>query len=341
VRILVVGGGAREHAIAERLAASPTQPDLFVAMKNANPGLVRLAKEHKLVAETDVAAVTEFAVEKRVELAVVGPEAPLEAGLVDALAGKGIFSASPSKAAARIETSKEFMRTLLAKHHVPGQVRHAVFDDERTVARAYEAALLQPVDDLRGCLASDADDPGDLIVRHPQLRNLRCVGEAEYRAGDSLLRWTECHVFDQFLGDGELLADELEEPEGDLRVPIDEPREEVFTEYAHDGVGRRLRIGLAGMRTEHREGAEDFAARERCEHNLAPAGAPSKHADSAVLDEIQRLIRRCRPADEPSARHRHHAHGRCAVADLVVGQTVQEARRFELRERVHPVSSGV
>lgn len=138
MRILVVGGGAREHAIAERLSASASKPELFVAMKNANPGLVRLAKEHKLVAETDVAGVTEFAAEKHAELAIVGPEAPLEAGLVDALAGKGIFSASPSKAAARIETSKEFMRSLLAKHKVPGQVKHAVFETEPDARRFIE-----------------------------------------------------------------------------------------------------------------------------------------------------------------------------------------------------------
>src|SRR4030042_2067837 len=118
MRVLAVGGGAREHAIVEALARSGA--DVFSCMKNSNPGISRSAKSFALVDETDVPNVIKFARSSKVELAVIGPEAPLEAGLSDALREKGILTASPSKAAARIETSKSFMRELLAKHKVKG-----------------------------------------------------------------------------------------------------------------------------------------------------------------------------------------------------------------------------
>jgi len=121
MKVLAVGGGAREHAIVRALARSGAE--VHACMKNRNPGIFRLAKSCAFADETDVEKVVEFAKKAGAELAVVGPEAPLEAGLADSLRGAEIPVASPDMAAARIETSKTFARELLRKHGIPGSVR--------------------------------------------------------------------------------------------------------------------------------------------------------------------------------------------------------------------------
>lgn len=145
-RCLVVGGGAREHAIAAALGRSGGE--VYVAMKARNPGLARLAKRFTLLEETDSRAVAGAAKEWGVELAVVGPEAPLQAGVVDALQAEGVACASPTGAAAEIETSKAFMRALMEKHRLPGGVRHRTFTTPsglREYVRALHAVAVKPV----------------------------------------------------------------------------------------------------------------------------------------------------------------------------------------------------
>jgi phosphoribosylamine--glycine ligase len=136
MRVLAVGGGAREHAIVMALARSGAE--VFACLKNMNPGIARASKEILLTEETDVAKVAQFARAKRVDLAVIGPEAPLEAGLADALITARIATASPSKAAARLETSKSFMRELLSKHKVKGAVKFKIADSREEVERALD-----------------------------------------------------------------------------------------------------------------------------------------------------------------------------------------------------------
>ena len=109
--------------------------ELYAVMKNRNPGIRKLSRDVLLASETDVDKVVVYAKMKAVELACVGPEAPLEAGLVDALESEGIRCAAPSKAAARLETSKEFMRSLMARHNLPGRIEHWVFSDIAEVKR--------------------------------------------------------------------------------------------------------------------------------------------------------------------------------------------------------------
>ncbi len=127
MKVLVVGGGGREHALAAALHRSGAE--LYSAMRNNNPGIARLAREVRLVKETDVAAVVDFAKAAAVEMAVMGPEAPLEAGLVDALQARGIDCVGPTRAAARLETSKSFARELMQRNGVPGNLRFASFTD--------------------------------------------------------------------------------------------------------------------------------------------------------------------------------------------------------------------
>ncbi|MDR0334501.1 MAG: phosphoribosylamine--glycine ligase [Methanomassiliicoccaceae archaeon] len=129
MRVLTVGGGGREHAAVEAFHRSGAE--IYAVMKNANPGIIKRSKGYKLTDEKNVQAVCEYAKECNIELAFVGPEAPLEVGLVDALEAIGIKCASPTKAAARIETSKTFMRELLKKHRIKGNLGFASFDNAK------------------------------------------------------------------------------------------------------------------------------------------------------------------------------------------------------------------
>ncbi len=128
-RVLLVGGGAREHAMATALKRSE-ETEICVVMKHRNPGLARIAHEVLIHDELDIDAIVAWAEEMRCELAIIGPEAPEEAGLADALNAAEIPTASPTKAAARIETDKRFMRDLMARHHVPGRLGFHHFTDK-------------------------------------------------------------------------------------------------------------------------------------------------------------------------------------------------------------------
>ncbi|MFW5906772.1 MAG: phosphoribosylamine--glycine ligase [Candidatus Natronoplasma sp.] len=127
MKVLTVGGGAREHTMVRALAEDGAE--IYAAMGNKNPGIARLAEEYLLESGSEIEKVVGWAEDKGVEIAVIGPEAPLGKGIVDALEEKGIKCASPDKKAAEIETSKEFMRDLQARYDLPGRVEYEVFDD--------------------------------------------------------------------------------------------------------------------------------------------------------------------------------------------------------------------
>ena len=136
MKVLAVGGGGREHAIVEALARSGAE--IYACMKNNNPGIARRAKDCLLADETDVSKVVDYAKSNGVSLAVIGPEAPLEVGISDELEEVGIPTASPSKAAARIETSKSFTRNLMKEHGLKGSARFAVARELAEVKDALE-----------------------------------------------------------------------------------------------------------------------------------------------------------------------------------------------------------
>ena len=115
-KILVVGQGAREHALLHALSQSPQHPQLFIAPGNA--GCETLATLVP-IATTDVPAIVDFAICEGVTFVVVGPEAPLSLGLVDALAEKGIPAFGPSQACATLESSKFFAKQCMAQAAVP------------------------------------------------------------------------------------------------------------------------------------------------------------------------------------------------------------------------------
>ena len=140
MRVLVVGSGGREHALAWAISASPLIDRLFCA-----PGNAGIAEEGECIAiaATDIAGLVGFCRRERIDFVVVGPEAPLVLGLVDALEGEGIAAFGPSAAAAALEGSKGFAKDLCARAHIP-TADYRRFRDA-TAAKAFIASHGAPI----------------------------------------------------------------------------------------------------------------------------------------------------------------------------------------------------
>ncbi len=127
MKLLVVGSGGREHAIAWRLAQSPRVQKVYVAPGNG--GTAREAGVEN-VAITDIRALVEFALAEKIHLTVVGPEAPLAEGIVDSFRNRGLRIFGPSRACAQLESSKRFAKEFMKRHGIP-TAAYASFDDAR------------------------------------------------------------------------------------------------------------------------------------------------------------------------------------------------------------------
>ena len=125
MKVLVIGSGGREHALAWRIAASPRVQKVFVA-----PGNGGTARDLRLqnVPITDVHALAEFAIAEKVALTVVGPEGPLAAGVVDEFRARGLRIFGPPRAAAQLESSKAFAKDFMQRHGIPSAL-YASFTD--------------------------------------------------------------------------------------------------------------------------------------------------------------------------------------------------------------------
>ncbi|MSQ51699.1 MAG: phosphoribosylamine--glycine ligase [Betaproteobacteria bacterium] len=140
MKLLVIGGGGREHAIAWRLAQSPRVQTVYVAPGNAGSATESGVKN---LAITDISALADFAASEPIHLTVVGPEAPLAAGIVDAFQARGLRIFGPSQACAQLEASKEFAKTFMAENKIP-TAAYAAFSDA-AAAHAYVESKGAPI----------------------------------------------------------------------------------------------------------------------------------------------------------------------------------------------------
>ena len=191
MKVLVVGGGGREHAVIRALSRSPSEPELFCA-----PGNAGIAEDAEIVGvETeDVDGLVDAAREAGIDLVIVGPEAPLVAGLVDALEDAGIAAFGPSGAAAQIEGSKLFAKGLMEEAGIP-TAAHTVLDSKEEaleqLARASYPAVLK-ADGLaagKGVIIAateaEAREAVDVFFTERRFGDTRVVIE-EFLEGDEL-----------------------------------------------------------------------------------------------------------------------------------------------------------
>ncbi len=127
-RVLLIGSGGREDALAKALLRSAKIPELYVYGTHENPSLLSQAKGYTTGKLEDNDAIVAFAKLNQINFCVIGPEAPLAAGIVDALAKCGIPSIGPNHDGAQLESSKSFTRMLLDKYQLPHNPRFAIFD---------------------------------------------------------------------------------------------------------------------------------------------------------------------------------------------------------------------
>ncbi|MBK7766665.1 MAG: phosphoribosylamine--glycine ligase [Sulfuritalea sp.] len=140
MKLLVIGAGGREHALAWRLAQSPGLQKVYVA-----PGNAGTAREHELenLPITDIDALADYAQREKVHATVVGPEAPLAAGIVDVFRARGLRIFGPTRAAAQLESSKDFAKRFMTRHNIP-TAKFQTFVDVKA-AHAYIDAEGAPI----------------------------------------------------------------------------------------------------------------------------------------------------------------------------------------------------
>jgi len=143
MNILVIGGGGREHALAWKLSLSPKAQKVFVAPGNGGTALDVNLTNIPYNGVTDVPALADFALANKVELTVVGPEAPLAAGVVDEFRRRGLRIFGPTQAAAQLESSKAFAKAFMKRHGIP-TAAYETFTDA-AAARDYVKAQGAPI----------------------------------------------------------------------------------------------------------------------------------------------------------------------------------------------------
>ena len=142
MKVLIVGGGGREHALAWKAAQSPRVKKIFVAPGNAGTAQENKCQNVAISAE-DIDGLLKFAIENKIDLTVVGPEAPLVGGVVDFFQAGGVRIFGPVKAAARLEGSKAFAKNFLARHKIPTADYGNFTDADK--AKAYIEMMNKPM----------------------------------------------------------------------------------------------------------------------------------------------------------------------------------------------------
>lgn len=135
MNFLIVGSGAREHAMARSIKKSKTPNKLFCFASNRNPGIEEISEILEIGKIAEPQAVSNFAVNHSIDLAIIGPEAPLANGVVDSLQAINIQCVGPAKDLAQIETSKSFTRDLMRKYNIPGCPEYQTFNNLTNVPK--------------------------------------------------------------------------------------------------------------------------------------------------------------------------------------------------------------
>jgi phosphoribosylamine--glycine ligase len=183
LKVLVVGGGGREHALAWKLAQSERVEQVFVAPGNAGtarePGCRNVA-----ISATDIDGLLAFALRERIDLTVVGPEAPLVAGIVDRFQAEGLGIFGPTRLAAQLEGSKTFAKNFMQRHGIPTAAFGSFTDIDAAIAfiHAHGAPIVVKADGLaagKGVILADTEAEAEAAVRDMLAGN--AFGEAGHR----------------------------------------------------------------------------------------------------------------------------------------------------------------
>ena len=140
MKALIIGNGSREHAIAWKLSNSPLVDKIYIAPGNA--GTAAIGVNHP-IAVSDIQGLAKAAKYHEIDVTIVGPEIPLEAGIIDLFHNEGMAAFGPKKEAARIESSKVFAKNLMLKHQIP-TAQAKVFDSYNE-ARRYIESIQPPI----------------------------------------------------------------------------------------------------------------------------------------------------------------------------------------------------
>lgn len=157
MKVLLIGGGGREHAIAAAISRSKKNPQLYAAMNKKNPAIAKLCTDFMLIKETDP-MIVDYAKTKGIELAVTGPEAPLAAGISDMLWNAGIPVVGPRRLAAQLEFDKAWTRIFMKKYNISGLPEFRVF-------RKGESGTDEYIDEIKDVVIKPAGLTGGKGVR--------------------------------------------------------------------------------------------------------------------------------------------------------------------------------
>jgi phosphoribosylamine--glycine ligase len=255
MKVLVIGGGGREHALAWKIAASPKVQMVYVAPGNGGTAADPRLKNLPI---TDITALADFAQAEKIGLTVVGPEAPLAAGVVDLFRSRKLRVFGPTKAAAQLESSKAFSKAFMKRHGIP-TAAYETFTDA-TAAHAYVDRMGAPI-----------------VVKADGL----AAGKGVVVAADL----AEAHVaIDWMLGAGDVKLD-VANNDGGARVVIEEflPGEEASFIVVADG---RSVVPLATSQDHKRLGDGDTGPNTGGMGAYSPAPVVTPNVHAKVMQEI-------------------------------------------------------
>ncbi len=169
MKVLVIGGGGREHALAWKAAQSPQVRTVFVAPGNAGTATEPKLQNVEINAE-DIEGLLAFGLQEEIDLTIVGPEAPLVAGVVDTFTASGLKCFGPSKAAAQLEGSKAFSKDFLKKHHIPTAAYDVFTEVEPAIAYVKQqgAPIVVKADGLaagKGVILAQTEDQAITAIK--------------------------------------------------------------------------------------------------------------------------------------------------------------------------------